>query len=48
MFTTGTSPMTRMTPELSLGGVRHKFLVIAKCENNDSSAIRKKRYRVRY
>ena len=46
MFTTGTSPMTRRTTALSHGGVKHQFLVIAKCDSNDSRAIKKIRYRV--
>ena len=46
MFTTGTSPITRRTAALSAGGVRHQFLVIAKCDNKDSRAIKKIRYRV--
>lgn len=47
MFTTGTSPMTRRTAALSRGGVRHQFTVVANCDNNDSGARRKVRYRVR-
>ena len=39
--------MTRRTAALSRGGVRHQFVVVAECDNNDSSARKKIRYRVR-
>lgn len=44
-FVNCTSPMTRSTSTLSRG--RHQFVVVAKCDNNDSGARRKIRYRVR-